>query len=226
MLRRIFALGLIPIVLASGAKADDLALAQKGKKQTEAQVVPGANRLAFDGNTLTFHPPTAPSQSSEPMKVTVSDWAVEIRLVTQLSPPDKLGPVYTNYPNLSSVKEPSFGASVASVTKDVLLQKAQLEQAQHQAASTGAANIGDYQHGTSALLTPPFPTMKAGDLTSCKGRGRDWIVKTSDVYQAHVSGKVLSIADGWLSFQAESSQIVQKYRLSTEIASLGLGTCP
>ncbi len=217
------------LMFVGQAEGDSVALAKKGQKQPA--VTGQATNFVFSGTTLSFDQPGGSTQagsSTVTHQASVNDWAIEIQLVANVGPSDEelpLGPTFTsNRPGLGPVNAPTFYDSVPQATKDVDTQRAQL-QTENRSVATGAQNDTNLK-SMQAPASAAFPTMHVGDLTSCKGRGQDWLTKTNDIQQTHVQGKIISISNGWLTFQSVSSTPARKYRLYLEVAAIGIGVCP
>lgn len=233
MLSRTSGVFIAMLILAGRADADNLALAKKGAKQPPVMIETAY--FGFKGTLLTFVA-TVPSGQADSKPITARDvetkeWAIEIQLTpTLISVPKgafNSNPILTSYPpNLGTVRAPELYDSINQATHDVGLQQAELENAQKTKMGTTAGEVVPSHQFAESFASLGFPTMRVGDLTSCKGPGQDWIIKGNDAQRRHLPGKIVSIANGWLTFQIEGSTNPQKYRLYSEVVAIGIGTCP
>ena len=183
------------LVLSMPARADSIKAGKKGAKQAE-QLFSGSE-VSFDGTMLTF----ATAAATNPAGAFSGHLGAP--LSTQQLSVMEWDMRIDFKPEISQKSAGhDFTDSLKAKTKDTDSLRAAVQTAQAQAATS--------------VIPPPR------DLTTCKGRGQDWML---DARGIKTQGRISEIAGGYLAFTKTGVTAPEQYRLGDEVVAVGLGVC-
>jgi hypothetical protein len=190
------------------AHSQQFSFSEKGKKQPASVCFAAFDH--FDGTTLWLKqsnpPPGSTACAVQPRSSL--NWKIQIQISPNLDafqqPGDFRNPFNGQGPNV--VNPGRIASSIGQDSKDVDLQRADLQNAQKQDANS----------------RPPTPPDV--DLTSCKTRGTDVVQTTINGSLVSITGTVTNISGGWVYVQKSGQSQPQKFQM-LPIVSITIGGC-
>ena len=213
MYHRVSCLLVLSIFGAMSSQGDQLTVAAKGKME-KTKTFQGT-LVEFHGSKLQFrdkrqnHVVSYSAENSE-ITITLGNGQTQapidperIRTASSYLPADHQTPVDPDVV--------TYSYSKPSATKDVDLQKAEVQK---------RAEF-DVAPGQTVEKEPQI----AWKPSICHGRGEDRIETTLGIERLSLSGKVISISNGVLTFQKKGASLPQKFLLYSEVTAIWIGMC-